>query len=79
MDQLIATAKTHLATVDQLQYLEMVDADTLRPAESPLRRTAALRAAAYLGSIRLINNVVLSLPAPLRDANDSVRSQYQSL
>ncbi|MDH2348300.1 pantoate--beta-alanine ligase [Bradyrhizobium sp. SSUT77] len=61
--KLIAIAKKHLATVDRLQYIELVDADTLKPAESPLRRTAALCAAAYVGSTRLIDNVILSLPA----------------
>lgn len=60
--RLIATAKKHLATVDRLQYVELVDADTLKPAESPLRRSAALCVAAYVGSTRLIDNVILSSP-----------------
>ncbi|MET4043692.1 pantoate--beta-alanine ligase [Bradyrhizobium sp. RT6a] len=68
VEQLIAIAKERLNTVDRLQYLELVDADTLKPAESPLRRTAALCAAAYVGSTRLIDNVILSLPTPQRDS-----------
>ncbi len=60
--KLIATAKRHLGTVDRLQYLELVDCDTLKRAESPLRRPAALCAAAYVGSTRLIDNVTLALP-----------------
>lgn len=61
--KLIAIAKRHFETVDRLQYLELVDADTLKGAESPLRRPAALFAAAYVGSTRLIDNVILQLPA----------------
>ncbi|UFW88357.1 pantoate--beta-alanine ligase [Bradyrhizobium barranii] len=64
VEQLIAIAKAHLNTVDRLQYLELVDADTLKRAESSLRRTAALCAAAYVGSTRLIDNVILPLSTP---------------
>lgn len=63
VENLIAIVKRHLETVDQLQYLEIVDSDTLKPAESPLRRPSALCAAAYVGSTRLIDNVILALPA----------------
>lgn len=66
--KLIAIAKEHLAAVDRLQYLELVDADTLRPADNPLQHTAALCVAAYVGSTRLIDNVILSLPCPLGDS-----------
>ncbi|RXG90685.1 hypothetical protein EAS62_26920 [Bradyrhizobium zhanjiangense] len=54
----------HLETFDRLQYLELVDGDTLNAADSPLRRPAALCAAAYVGSTRLIDNVILALPTP---------------
>jgi pantoate--beta-alanine ligase len=57
---LLAIARQHLRTVDRLQYLELVDADTLKPAESPLHRPAALCAAAYIGSTRLIDNAMLA-------------------
>ncbi|MGY3464924.1 pantoate--beta-alanine ligase [Bradyrhizobium sp. LM6.11] len=62
VDKLIAIAKRHLETVDRLQYLELVDGDTLKRAASPLRLPAALCAAAYVGSTRLIDNVLLALP-----------------
>ncbi|MET4359288.1 pantoate--beta-alanine ligase [Bradyrhizobium sp. RT9b] len=62
VEKLTAIAKKHLTTLDRLQYLEIVDADTLKPAENPLRRTAALCTAAYVGSTRLIDNVILPLP-----------------
>lgn len=61
-ERLIAIAREHVATLDQLQYLELVDPDTLERAESSLKRTAALCAAAYVGTTRLIDNVILSLP-----------------
>lgn len=64
VERLVAIAKKHLATVNQLQYLELIDVDTLTPAESPLRRTSALCCAAYVGQTRLIDNVILPLPAP---------------
>lgn len=64
MEKLIAIARQHLATVDKLQYLELVDADMLKPLGSPLQRPAALCVAAYIGSTRLIDNVILSLPIP---------------
>ncbi|WP_407114922.1 pantoate--beta-alanine ligase [Bradyrhizobium sp. LMG 9283] len=64
VEKLIAIAKGHLEAVDRLQYLELVDGDTLNSADSPLRRPAALCAAAYVGSTRLIDNVILALPTP---------------
>jgi len=63
VEKLVAIAKGHLETVDRLQYLELVDADTLKAAESSLSRPAALCVAAYVGSTRLIDNVILG-PAP---------------
>ncbi|MEY9537906.1 pantoate--beta-alanine ligase [Bradyrhizobium diazoefficiens] len=59
VDKLIAVANRHLGTVDRLQYLELVDCDTLKPAVSPLHRPAALCVAAYVGSTRLIDNVII--------------------
>ncbi|MGY8678568.1 pantoate--beta-alanine ligase [Bradyrhizobium sp. UFLA05-153] len=58
-EKLIMIARRHLDGVDRLQYLELVDADTLEPASSPLTNPAALCAAAYVGSTRLIDNVIL--------------------
>lgn len=60
--RLLAIAKQHLAAVDQLEYLDLVDWVDLKPAESPLRSTAALCVAAYVGSTRLIDNIILPLP-----------------
>nr|WP_256467550.1 hypothetical protein [Bradyrhizobium sp. 139] len=42
--------------------MNFVDGDTLKRAASPLRLPAALCAAAYVGSTRLIDNVLLALP-----------------
>ncbi|SDG82844.1 pantothenate synthetase [Bradyrhizobium sp. Rc2d] len=64
VEKLIAIAKGHLEAVDRVQYLELVDGDTLNTADSPLRRPAALCAAAYVGSTRLIDNVMLTWPTP---------------
>ncbi|MBR0751129.1 pantoate--beta-alanine ligase [Bradyrhizobium jicamae] len=61
VQKLIAVAELHLQTVDRLQYLELVDSETLKPAESPLRRSSALCVAAYIGSTRLIDNVTMEL------------------
>ncbi|HJW34991.1 MAG TPA: pantoate--beta-alanine ligase [Holophagaceae bacterium] len=46
--------------VDQLQYLELVDAQTLDAHQGEVDRTVALCVAAYVGSTRLIDNVILA-------------------
>jgi len=69
-EKLSAIAKRHLERVDELQYLELVDSATLKPAESSLSRPAALCVAAYVGSTRLIDNVILG-PAPHQHARAS--------
>ncbi len=46
--------------VDSLQYLELVDAQTLDPHEGDVDRTVALCVAAYVGTTRLIDNVILA-------------------
>ncbi|HET8714816.1 MAG TPA: pantoate--beta-alanine ligase [Holophagaceae bacterium] len=58
--KLLALAKKALAGVDRLQYLELVDAQTLEPLQEPVDRAAALCVAAYVGATRLIDNVVLA-------------------
>jgi pantoate--beta-alanine ligase len=58
--RLLEIARGPLARVDSIQYLELVDAQTLEPLQSPVDRTAALCAAAYVGSTRLIDNVLLA-------------------
>ncbi|VIO69422.1 Bifunctional pantoate ligase/cytidylate kinase [Bradyrhizobium ivorense] len=57
--KLIAIARQHLDTIDRLQYLELVDHGTLKPAGTPLRRPAALCAAGYIGSTWLMDNLTL--------------------
>ncbi len=61
--RLLALAQAPLGAVDQLQYLELVDAQTLEPVTGPVDRTVALCVAAFVGSTRLIDNVILS-PSP---------------
>ncbi len=61
--KLIELAKAPLAQVDKVQYLELVDAQTLERFKGPVDRTVALCAAAYVGTTRLIDNVILA-PSP---------------
>jgi pantoate--beta-alanine ligase len=61
--KLIELAKGPLAKVDKVQYLELVDAQTLQPVKGAVDRTVALCAAAFVGSTRLIDNVILA-PSP---------------
>lgn len=56
---LTAIAKQPLDAVDRLQYLELVDCDSLAPVSGRVGRPAALCVAAYVGSTRLIDNVLL--------------------
>jgi pantoate--beta-alanine ligase len=62
--RLVALAKKHGEAIDQIQYLELVDYDTLNPVVGSPHRPAALCVAAYVGSTRLIDNVVLAPPTP---------------
>ncbi|MBS1784848.1 MAG: pantoate--beta-alanine ligase [Acidobacteria bacterium] len=59
-EQITTLARQAMAGADRLQYLELVDAQTLEPIQGPLDRTAALCVAAYVGATRLIDNVVLA-------------------
>jgi pantoate--beta-alanine ligase len=61
--KLVALARSLMTGADSIQYLELVDAQTLEPLQGPVDRSAALCVAAYLGSTRLIDNVLLS-PSP---------------
>jgi len=58
--KLLGLARGPLAGVDSVQYLELVDAQTLEPIQGSVDRTVALCVAAYVGSTRLIDNVVLA-------------------
>jgi len=56
---LVETARAHITEVDQLQYIELRDAETLEAAQRLVERPAALCVAAYVGTTRLIDNVIL--------------------
>lgn len=58
--KLLEIARTLMTGADSIQYLELVDAQTLEPLQAPVDRSAALCVAAYLGSTRLIDNVLLT-------------------
>ncbi|WP_243317498.1 pantoate--beta-alanine ligase [Geothrix paludis] len=58
--KLLGTARALMTGADSIQYLELVDAQTLEPLQAPVDRSAALCVAAYLGSTRLIDNVLLT-------------------
>jgi pantoate--beta-alanine ligase len=74
--KLVKLARGHLAEVDSLQYLKLVDVQNLEPIQGQVDRTAALCVAAYVGATRLIDNVILA-PSPM-DANLNVRLTPQS-
>ncbi|WP_243381888.1 pantoate--beta-alanine ligase [Geothrix alkalitolerans] len=61
--KLLELARTLMTGADSIQYLELVDAQTLEPLQGPVDRSAALCVAAYVGSTRLIDNVLLTPPA----------------
>ncbi|GLH73037.1 pantothenate synthetase 1 [Geothrix limicola] len=74
---LLDKARGPLSAVDSVQYLELVDTQNLEPIQGQVDRTAALCVAAYVGTTRLIDNVILALtPA---DAGLSVTRSTQSL
>jgi pantoate--beta-alanine ligase len=58
---LVETARGRL-DVDRIDYLELVDAETLTPVTSSLDRSAVLAVAAFVGKTRLIDNVAISVP-----------------
>lgn len=58
--KLVKTARALMTGADSIQYLELVDAQNLEPLKGPVNRTAALCVAAYVGSTRLIDNVILA-------------------
>ncbi len=61
---LLTLARGPLARVDSLQYLELVDTQNLEPIQGEVDRAAALCVAAYIGSTRLIDNVLLTPADP---------------
>jgi pantoate--beta-alanine ligase len=59
--RLVNLARDTIQEVDQLQYLQVVDARTLEPLTGSVDRPAVLAVAAYVGKTRLIDNVILDL------------------
>jgi pantoate--beta-alanine ligase len=62
--KLLQIARGPLAGVDSIQYLELVDTQNLEPIQGPVDRSAAMCVAAYVGSTRLIDNVLLAPVGP---------------
>ncbi|MBK8791009.1 MAG: pantoate--beta-alanine ligase [Holophagaceae bacterium] len=58
--KLVEIARKPLAGVDSVQYLELVDTQNLEPIQNSVDRSAVLCVAAYVGSTRLIDNVLLT-------------------
>jgi pantoate--beta-alanine ligase len=58
--RLLDLARRPMAGVDSIQYLELVDTQNLEAIQGPVDRSAALCVAAYVGSTRLIDNVILT-------------------
>ncbi|MDP1832871.1 MAG: pantoate--beta-alanine ligase [Geothrix sp.] len=73
--KLLKITRGPLAGVDSIQYLELVDVQNLQPIKGPVDRTAALCVAAYVGSTRLIDNVILAPSAMDASLNVSLSAQ----
>jgi pantoate--beta-alanine ligase len=56
---LLAAARVEMGEADSVQYLELADAETLQPVGAVADRPAVLAVAAFVGGVRLIDNVVL--------------------
>jgi pantothenate synthetase len=54
----VEKARAHTTEVDQLQYFELNDAETLEAVQGLVEQPAALCFAAYFGTMRLIANVI---------------------
>ena len=59
VEELVAAARALMREADSIQYLELADADTLQPIGPTIDRSAVLAVAAFVGKVRLIDNVVL--------------------
>jgi len=59
-DRLLDLARQQLTEVDELQYLELVDTQSLEPVGRDVMRTSAMCVAAMVGKTRLIDNVLLA-------------------
>jgi len=60
IDTLLAYVQEKVRPVASLQYCEMVDLQSLQSLQGVLGRPAAIAIAAFVGSVRLIDNVILA-------------------
>ena len=58
--RLVDLAREPMSAMDSLQYLEIVDAETLQSVNGTIDRPVAICVAGYIGKTRLIDNVVLA-------------------
>jgi pantoate--beta-alanine ligase len=58
--RILSLAQECLWGVDELQYCELVDAQSLDPINGVVDRSAALCIAAFIGNTRLIDNIIFS-------------------
>lgn len=58
--KLLTLAQSHLKEVDEIQYLELVDAHNLEKVDHEVTKTSAIAVAAMVGKTRLIDNVLLT-------------------
>jgi len=59
-ERLLAIARGHLTAVDEIQYLELVDTQSLESLGHEITRTAAMCVAVMVGKTRLIDNILLT-------------------
>ena len=59
--RLLALAREPLSEMDSVQYVELVDAETLSPVTGAVGRSAAICVAGYIGKTRLIDNIGLEI------------------
>ncbi|WP_257314247.1 pantoate--beta-alanine ligase [Geothrix fuzhouensis] len=67
--KLVALARALMTGADSIQYLDLVDTQNLESLQGPVDRAAALCVAAYVGSTRLIDNVLLTPSANVAGQN----------
>jgi pantoate--beta-alanine ligase len=58
-ERLLDLARKPLSVMDSVQYVEIVDAETLRDVSGEFDRPVAICVAGYIGKTRLIDNIVL--------------------
>ena len=63
-ERLLEIVRKSLAEVDSIQYAELVDTQNLEPLPEQVDRAAVLCVAAYVGTTRLIDNVLFTPASP---------------